>query len=40
MWIEQKIRSRLFMSEELVAALLDTGINVDLRLAICRIVEG
>lgn len=39
-WIEQKIRSRLFMSEELVAALLDTGINVDLRLAKCRIVEG
>lgn len=39
-WIEQKIRSRLFISEELVAALLDTGINVDLRLAKCRIVEG
>lgn len=39
-WIEQKIRSRLFLSEELVVALLDTGINVDLRLAKCRIVEG
>lgn len=39
-WIERFVWSKLFLGSELVDALVARQINVDLRLAKCRIVEG
>ena len=39
-WIERFVWSKLFLGSELVDALVASRINVDLRLAKCRIVEG
>ena len=39
-WVEQYVRSKLFLSSALVDALDAANIDVDLRLAKCRLVEG
>lgn len=39
-WIEKYVFSKLFLSGELVDALLAAKIDVDMRLKKCRIVEG
>ena len=39
-WIEQYVRSKLFLSSSLVDALHAANIDIDVRLAKCRIVEG
>lgn len=38
LWGEETIRSKLFMSEALVAALRETNVKIDFRLKQCRIV--
>ncbi len=40
LWNEERIRSRLFMSDALVTAIRKAGVTTDFRLARCRIVEA
>jgi hypothetical protein len=39
LWNEERIRSRIFMSDALITAIREAGVKVDFRLALCRIVE-
>jgi hypothetical protein len=40
LWNEERIRSRLFMSDALVTAIRKADVTIDFRLAQCRIVEA